>query len=233
MADTIVGEGGFYPTTEEAFEKMNDATMLYEDELNKVGDLADVNFDKLNSGLDPAVEKTQSLTTATDELFKTYRDNVKTIGDVVKEMDNLVKKYDAAKKSADEATIAAHNYWSEQQRQAAEEAARNQAKQAVAAAQQAAQQAQVAQAQPSGGSGGDGVPRVGDVVNYISGRYHADSYGGGASGAVGLNGQVQITIVKEDGRPYPIHIATLAGGPLGWLSRGQISGYNTGGYTGE
>lgn len=48
-----------------------------------------------------------------------------------------------------------------------------------------------------------------------------------------LGGKVQITIVKDDGRPYPIHIATLGGGPLGWLAKHQISGYDTGGYTGE
>lgn len=160
------------------------------------------------------------------------------IGGVVDELDNLVNKYQESADAAKAAEKAAYDYWSEQQRQAAEAAARDQAEKERKAAEEAAKKAATPAPTPIKAtpivqsSGGDGVPRVGDEVNYVNGRYTADSYGGGSSGAMYLGGRVRITIVKEDGRPRPIHIATLGGGPLGWVSRSQITGYDTGGYTG-
>jgi hypothetical protein len=34
------------------------------------------------------------------------------------------------------------------------------------------------------------------------------------------------------GAKKPWHISTLSGGPLGWLTKSQLSGFDTGGYTG-
>ena len=79
--------------------------------------------------------------------------------------------------------------------------------------------------QPASG-GGDGVPNVGDEVTFEWGDYHSDSYGGGPHGSRGHGQKFKITYMAP-GRPYPIHI-----GSYGWLSQAQISGYDTGGYTG-
>ena len=37
---------------------------------------------------------------------------------------------------------------------------------------------------------------------------------------------------KEDGRPYPIHVMSKDSA-YGWLTKSQLSGYDTGGYTGD
>lgn len=90
----------------------------------------------------------------------------------------------------------------------------------------AAGQAQLASASPQG----DGIANVGDLVTYISGKYHEDSWGNGRSGSQNLNGQVYITKIKA-GSPYPYHISrgsTLGNGDLGWVSLDQLQGYKTG-----
>ena len=79
---------------------------------------------------------------------------------------------------------------------------------------------------------GDGKVQIGDIVTYESGVYTADSYGGGASGSQGRGGKMKITHINSKGsRPY--HLATTSGGPRGWVKKSQISGYDTGGYTGD
>ena len=238
MADVFAGEGGFIPVCEEALDDLHEATKDYENDLKEIENTANISFDNVSNRIDNAIDKTKELLDNNDNLINSYYDEMDAIAGVVNELNNLVDTYDEAARAAKDAEEAAYNYWSEQQRQAADAARKDQEEKARKAAEQAAKNTptptpKVTTPAPAAqSSGGDGVPRVGDVVDFISGIYHADSYGGGASGSMGLGGKVKITIVKEDGRPYPIHIATLNGGPLGWLSRAQISGYDTGGYTG-
>ena len=82
---------------------------------------------------------------------------------------------------------------------------------------------------------GDGTPSVGDKVKYISGRYYYDSTGTRPTGSQFQGEYVYITALNEKGSK-PIHISTgssLGNGDLGWLEKSQISGYDTGGYTGD
>ena len=83
-----------------------------------------------------------------------------------------------------------------------------------------------------GGAGGDGVLSPGDTATYTGGTYYHDSYGTAPSGNRGPGKKVTVTDVKEDGRPYPIHV-TSSDSAYGWLKRSQLSGYDTGGYTGD
>ena len=88
----------------------------------------------------------------------------------------------------------------------------------------------------SGGGGGDtgggnGIPEVGDEVIYNGGTYYHDSYGDNPAGRRGPGKKVQITNIVK-GRPYPIHVYSTDSA-YGWLKESQISGFDTGGYTGE
>lgn len=77
---------------------------------------------------------------------------------------------------------------------------------------------------------GDGTAGVGDMVTFVSGRYHEDSWGNGRSGSQCLNGQVYITKIKP-GNPYPYHISrgtVLGSGDLGWVKLEQLQGYQYG-----
>ena len=83
-----------------------------------------------------------------------------------------------------------------------------------------------------GSSGGDGNLTVGETVTYTGGTYYHDSYGAPPSGSRGPGKKVKVTQIKEDGRPYPIHVMS-SDSAYGWLTKGQLSGYDTGGYTGD
>lgn len=82
------------------------------------------------------------------------------------------------------------------------------------------------------GSGGDGKLTVGETVTYTGGTYYYDSYGTSPAGSRGPGKKVKVTSIKEDGRPYPIHVMS-SDSAYGWLTKGQLSGYDTGGYTGD
>ena len=83
----------------------------------------------------------------------------------------------------------------------------------------------------SGTGGGNGIPEVGDEVTYIGGTYYHDSYGTDPAGRRGPGKKVRITNIAK-GRPYPIHVQSN-NSAYGWLKESQISGFDTGGYTGE
>lgn len=84
----------------------------------------------------------------------------------------------------------------------------------------------------SSSSGGDGKLTVGETVTYTGGTYYYDSYGTSPAGSRGPGKKVKVTSIKEDGRPYPIHVKSTDSA-YGWLTKGQLSGYDTGGYTGD
>lgn len=79
--------------------------------------------------------------------------------------------------------------------------------------------------------GGNNIPEVGDEVTYLGGWYYHDSYGTDPAGKRGAGKKVKITRIIK-GNPYPIHVQSNSSA-YGWLKESQISGFDTGGYTGD
>ena len=81
-------------------------------------------------------------------------------------------------------------------------------------------------------SSGDGIPKAGDKVKFLSGKYYYDSQGVTPAGSKNHGKYVYITNVNnKKWATHPIHISTgkkLGSGDLGWLKKNQISGYATG-----
>jgi len=81
-------------------------------------------------------------------------------------------------------------------------------------------------------SGGDGIPRIGDKVTFVSGKYYYDSYGSSPTGSQNLGGTVYITYMNTRPgatKPYGISRTPTPGeDDLGWVSLDQIKGYKTG-----
>lgn len=80
-------------------------------------------------------------------------------------------------------------------------------------------------------SGGDGVPRIGDAVTYVSGRYYYSSDGLNPSGNQMLGQTVYIGHINNASwakRPYAIYRDSGFTRPLGWVSLDQIKGYKSG-----
>lgn len=79
---------------------------------------------------------------------------------------------------------------------------------------------------------GDGIPRVGDKVTFVNGKYYYDSQGIRPVGSKYLGHSVYITkINNKSWATKPIHISTgssIGNGDLGWLTKEQLSGYATG-----
>lgn len=134
----------------------------------------------------------------------------------------------------------AYEYWAEQQRQQQEAAAKNDPNKNKIGGDKTTENPTTG---PSGGSTGgsgsgtstgpqgNGTPDVGDMVTYTGGYYYGDSYGGGGKGRRGVGKQVQITRINN-GAPYPIHVYSKDSA-YGWLKKEQLSGFDTGGYTGS
>jgi len=86
----------------------------------------------------------------------------------------------------------------------------------------------------SGGSGGgDGKLSVGDTATF-TGQYYYDSYGLSPIGSKYSGVANGVVIDNVNNNPYGIHIHSADGkyGDLGWVEKSQLSGYDTGGYTG-
>lgn len=86
------------------------------------------------------------------------------------------------------------------------------------------------------GSGGDGKLSVGDTATY-SGKYYYTSQGASPTGSKysGVTNGVVVDMVNDSYGDYSYHIHSADGSysDLGWVKKSQLSGYDTGGYTGS
>ena len=84
----------------------------------------------------------------------------------------------------------------------------------------------------SSNSGGDGVPRVGDAVTFVNGKYFYSSDGKAPNGSQMLGQTVYITKINNASwakKPYHISKGSrLGANDLGWVSLDQLKGYKTG-----
>ena len=231
MADVFAGEDGFANVCKDAMEDLKEATEDYEQSLEDIESTAGISFDTILDGTDNIINQTEDLLWENDELINSYEDQLDAIRDIINELSSLIAKYNAAREAAITATEAAYKYWQEQQRQAAAEAAKENAN-SGASSNSSSSSNSGNSGGGKGSGGGDGVLNVGDTVTYTGGTYYYDSYGTSPAGNRGPGKKVTVTQVKEDGRPYPIHVQSN-NSAYGWLKRSQLSGYDTGGYTGD
>lgn len=231
MADVFAGEDGFTNVCKDAMEDLKEATEDYEQSLEDIESTVGISFDTILDGTDNIINQTEDLLWENDELINSYEDQLDAIRDIINELSSLIAKYNAAREAAITATEAAYKYWQEQQRQAAAEAAKENAN-SGASSNSGSSSNSGGSGGGKGSGGGDGVLNVGDTVTYTGGTYYYDSYGTSPAGNRGPGKKVTVTQVKEDGRPYPIHVQSN-NSAYGWLKRSQLSGYDTGGYTGD
>ena len=234
MADQIYADGGFVSVYEQALADIGDATQRYEQELETLKSQYGDVFDGLGNSADASAEKINGLIGTTSTLITTYNDEVAAIKDLVGQAEVLAKFYDEQVKGADTARQAQEKLIKSYQ-DAQKAAAANSSN--SGGGKPSSGGSSPAPASSSGGGGGGAgnanrMPSVGQWVTYNGGYYYADSYGNGGRGSRGPGKRVKVTIVKNDGRPYPIHVES-SDSAYGWLRKDQLSGYDTGGYTGS
>ena len=232
MADQIYADGGFVSVYEQALADIGDATQRYEQELDTLKSQYGDVFDGLGNSADASAEKINGLIGTTSTLITTYNDEVDAIKNLVGQAEALAKFYDEQVKGADIARQAQEKLIKSYQ-DAQKAAAANSSNSGGGNSSSGGSSPAPAS---SGGGGGAGnanrMPSVGQWVTYNGGYYYADSYGNGGRGSRGPGKRVKVTIVKNDGRPYPIHVES-SDSAYGWLRKDQLSGYDTGGYTGS
>ena len=238
MADAFAGEDGFYGVCKDAFEKLDNATKDYEGSLKNLQDSAGQDFNEIGNGLDNVINQTQNLLNGNRELINSYINQLDAVRSVINELEVLVAEYKAAETAAKAATAAAYGYWQAQQRQAAN-AASNQYSggSSNSSNSSASSNSSSRDSGNGGGSGsgnGDGVLSVGDTATF-SGKYYYDSFGTTPAGSMYSGVANGIVIDRVNNNPYGIHIHSADGkfGDLGWIKRSQLTGYDTGGYTGN
>lgn len=253
MTDIFAGEGGFIPSCSEAFDKLKELTKDYQDSLNELESSAGINFDSISSGYDNTISQVENLIDSNDELIDRYNQQIDAIQTIISQMDTLISKYTAAKNEAIAATKAAYGYWQAEQTKKTNTGTGGSASPGSTGSNSGSttngSSSTAGSSGTSGSSsagttgsssntskanaaaGGDGVPRVGDVVTYTGGLYYYDSYGKPPTGSRGPGKKVTIVRINEKA-PYPIAVKSTDSA-YGWLKKSQITGYDTGGYTGD
>lgn len=88
----------------------------------------------------------------------------------------------------------------------------------------------------SSSSGGDGILSVGDTATF-SGKYYSSPEGASPTGGKysGVNNGIVVDIINDNYGEYSCHIRSAydSDDDLGWVKKSQLSGYDTGGYTGS
>ena len=235
MTDVFAGEDGFLGVCKDAFDQLHDATKDYEDGLDELENTGRIDFESVGEGIDENINRTQQLISDNTELINSYEQELTAIGNVIAQLDDLVNKYNAAKDAAIAATKAAYEYWSEQQRQAAAAASNANGGSGSGNGNSGSGSSSGSSGKAGGsGSGGDGNLVMGDTATF-SGRYYYDSYGTSPVGSKYSGVANGVVVDRITNNPYGIHIHSADGRypDLGWVKRSQLSGYDTGGYTGE
>ena len=233
MTEVFAGEDGFLGVCRDAFDQLHDATKDYEDGLDELENAGRIDFESIGEGIDQNIERTQQLITDNNELINSYEQELSAINNVIGELDNLVDKYNAAKDAAIAATKAAYEYWSEQQRQTANAAGKENSGSGSGSDNQNSNSSSNSKGGSNGGAGGDGNLVIGDTATF-NGQYYYDSYGTSPAGSKYSGVTNGIVVDRIIGNPYGIHIHSADGKykDLGWIRKSQLSGYDTGGYTG-
>lgn len=253
--DKIIGAGGLQPLMQGAMDKLQQQVENYRVKFDNLADAADIDTDRIGEGVDIDIEKTQELIGTNEEMLRSYQ-NVydEMMSYWIPTLENYIDKHRELKEAID-AITEAYKLQMQEQRRAAEAATQVAGAAAASIGDTSLFDGTHNQVHPDvsygggyGGSyggdtvvidpgayGGGGGFGVGSTVRFLSGRYTADSYGGGTSGDASLGSYVTITYTNP-GAPRPYHIsgADYWGNysDLGWVTEDQL-GYKSGGYTGD
>lgn len=219
-----------------AYNEIQNSTKEYEDSLKQLQEASGTTFDDVAKGLDTSIDKTSKLTDVTNGFIDVTKEELNELYDVISSLRDLTTAYDNAKRSAEDAATAAYKYWA-----AANNSAANAAANSVSSSTVSSNTSSSSSSSSSGGGGGgysspqgNGSIDIGDTATY-TGRYYYTSYGGSPTGTRYSGVANGIVIDRVTNNPYGIHIHSADGRykDLGWVKKSQLTGYDTGGYTGE
>ena len=233
MITTMTSEGGFYRVCENAFDEIGNAQDKVVDGFEEISDAAGESIEDIADGIDTNISKVQSFLETNSELVGEYvtnfdklREKINNIGTTFKQMNE-----DAAKTL--EAMKQILNTQDEENAEAYDEAAADAQNDHTITDIINENNNPITETTPV--SGGDGIPNIGDSNITLHGPYHLDSTGKNPNNnQIGTGGFTIMGDVSSWGGKYkyPYQIGR-DGIPFGWVRLEDISGYDTGGYTGS
>lgn len=229
----------FKASTDSMFNQLVDTANKYQDGIDQVGDLVEVDFNDMSNSIQKCVDATKDLSSGTADFINQLKNDAGT----VKEYENTLQSY-AAKIT--DVTNKMRAYQDQVTELGNKLTAKEQENANLSAQVKSLQDRidYINNGGSSGGGGGGGASnaRVGSVVGY-RGQYFYDSWGKRPAGNLYAGQSKAVVIDSYSSRDYggrssgtgefKVHIKSADGryDDLGWIKPSQM--FKSGGYTGE
>ena len=228
----------FKASTDSMFNQLVDTANKYQDGIDQVGDLVEVDFNDMSNSIQKCVDATKDLSSGTADFINQLKNDAGT----VKEYENTLQSY-AAKITDVTNKMRAYQ---DQVTELGNKLTAKEQENANLSAQVKSLQDRIDYINNGGSSGGGGASnaRVGSIVGY-RGQYFYDSWGKHPAGNLYAGQARAVVIDSYSSRDYggrssgtgefKIHIKSADGryGDLGWIKPSQLISAKTGGYTGD
>lgn len=246
MAKTFYGENGFEKNTIDAWNAIKDAQKEYQEDLDKLEEAAKENFENIKNGIDENIDIIQDpengLLKANKDLIEAYEKELAAVIEVYNKVKDLRDMYAEAEQKAKDAAEAAYAY----QQQEAEKNRQDAANQEISRNPAGGADEVITPVNPTPpppqpvytGPQGNGSVDIGDRVT-LTGKLARNSYASPTITPLSKyrGAQLYVQMKTDERRAAPYHLGTTPNyssrTAVGWVNRWQISGYDTGGYTGE
>ena len=247
MAKTFYGENGFEKNTINAWNAIKDAQKEYQEDLDKLEEAAKENFESIKNGIDENINIIQDpengLLKANKDLIEAYEKELAAVIEVYNKVKDLRDMYAEAEQKAKDAAEAAYAY----QQQEAEKNRQDAANQEISRNPAGGADEVITPVNPTPspppqpvytGPQGNGSVDIGDRVT-LTGKLARNSYASPTITPLSKyrGAQLYVQMKTDERRAAPYHLGTTPNyssrTAVGWVNRWQISGYDTGGYTGE
>lgn len=247
MAKTFYGENGFEKNTIDAWNAIKDAQKEYQEDLDKLEEAAKENFESIKNGIDENINIIQDpengLLKANKDLIEAYEKELAAVIEVYNKVKDLRDMYAEAEQKAKDAAEAAYAY----QQQEAEKNKQDAANQEISRNPAGGADEVITPVNPTPspppqpvytGPQGNGSVDIGDRVT-LTGKLARNSYASPTITPLSKyrGAQLYVQMKTDERRAAPYHLGTTPNyssrTAVGWVNRWQISGYDTGGYTGE
>lgn len=226
----------FKASTDSMFNQLVDTANKYQDGIDQVGDLVEVDFNDMSNSIQKCVDATKDLSSGTADFINQLKNDAGT----VKEYENTLQSY-AAKITDVTNKMRAYQ---DQVTELGNKLTAKEQENANLSAQVKSLQDRIDSINNGGSSGGGGASnaRVGSVVGY-RGQYFYDSWGKHPAGNLYAGQSKAVVIDSYSSRDYggrssgtgefKVHIKSADGryDDLGWIKPSQM--FKSGGYTGE
>ena len=244
MAETFYGENGFERNTIDAWNNIKNAEKEYSMDMVQLETISGETFKSISEGEDAAIVKATDLISENDKLIEAYGKELAAVQSVYGEVKKLREEYDALYESATKAAQAAFDYRQKELEQNAEAAAEQDLTTSSATdtitptveeVSEAVEPTEVAVVSTEN----NGKIDIGEAVTLNSnGKLSKSSYDSPSITAPKKyrGAKLYVQMITDGSRKAPYHLGTSpkysASTAVGWVNKKQISGYDTGGYTG-